>query len=90
MPLEVIAVAGAWQYLTRQGKFFAVAVYLRANLTAERYVVANIGSSAVCCPVRRLLFLIPIDNGRLSNINFNRSVRVNGVGHKFRGVVGTL
>jgi serine/threonine protein kinase len=33
--------------------------------------------------------LIPIDGGRLSIIDFNRSVRVNGVGHKFRGVVGT-
>jgi len=34
--------------------------------------------------------LIPIDGGRLSIIYFNRSVRVNGVGHKFRGVVGVL
>ena len=33
--------------------------------------------------------LIPIDGGRLSIIDFNRSVRVNGVRHKFRGVVGT-
>jgi len=78
MPLEAIAVVRAWQYLTRQGQFFVMVVYLRANLTAERYVVANIGSYAVCFSVRRLLFLIPVDSGRLSNINFNRSVRVNG------------
>jgi len=47
MLLEAIAVARAGQYLTRQGQFFVVAVYLRANLIAERYVVANIGSRAV-------------------------------------------
>jgi hypothetical protein len=38
MLLEVIAVAQAGQYLTsltRQGQFFVVAVYLRANLIAE-------------------------------------------------------
>jgi hypothetical protein len=43
MLLEAIAVARAGQYLARQGQFFVVAVYLRANLIAERYVVANIG-----------------------------------------------
>jgi serine/threonine protein kinase len=33
--------------------------------------------------------LIPVDGGRLSLIDFNRSVRVNGVGTTFRGIVGT-
>lgn len=34
--------------------------------------------------------LIPVGRGRLSLIDFNRSVRVNGVGSKFSGVVGTF
>jgi hypothetical protein len=56
MLLEAIVVAQAGQYLTRQGQFCVVAVYRRANLIAERHVVANIGSRAVCCSVCRLLF----------------------------------
>jgi hypothetical protein len=56
MLLEAIVVAQAGQHLTRQGQFFVVAVDLQANLIAERHVVANIGSRAVCCSVCRLLF----------------------------------
>lgn len=44
MLLQAIAVARAGQYLMRAGapmRFFVVAVYLRANLTAERYVVTT-------------------------------------------------
>ena len=33
--------------------------------------------------------LIPLDGGRLSIIDFGRSLRVKGVGHKFHGIVGT-
>ncbi|KAG2127377.1 kinase-like domain-containing protein, partial [Suillus cothurnatus] len=33
--------------------------------------------------------LLPVDGGRLSIIDFNRSVRVRGTEHMFRGVVGT-
>ncbi|OAX31343.1 kinase-like protein, partial [Rhizopogon vinicolor AM-OR11-026] len=33
--------------------------------------------------------LIPRTGGRLSIIDFNRSLRVKGVGHKFRSIVGT-
>ncbi|OJA13562.1 hypothetical protein AZE42_13275 [Rhizopogon vesiculosus] len=46
MLLQAIAVARAGQYLIRHGspmRFFVVAIYLRANLTAERYIVTNIG-----------------------------------------------
>ncbi|KAG1734454.1 uncharacterized protein EDB91DRAFT_1250976 [Suillus paluster] len=46
MLLQAITVARAGQYLIRKGApvhFFVVAIYLRANLTVERYVVANIG-----------------------------------------------
>ncbi|KAG1728288.1 uncharacterized protein EDB91DRAFT_1228495 [Suillus paluster] len=46
MLLQAIAVARAGQYLIREGApvhFFVVAIYLRADLTVERYVVANIG-----------------------------------------------
>ena len=56
MLLEAIAVARAGQYLTRQGQFFVMAVYLRENLIAEKDVVANIGPRVVCCSVRLLLF----------------------------------
>jgi serine/threonine protein kinase len=34
--------------------------------------------------------LIPVDGGRLSIIDFNRSLRVKGIGHKIRGIVGTI
>jgi len=33
--------------------------------------------------------LIPVNGGRLTFIDFNRSLRVKGVEHRFRGVVGT-
>ncbi|KAG1766756.1 kinase-like domain-containing protein [Suillus placidus] len=33
--------------------------------------------------------LIPVNGGRLTVIDFNRSLRVKGVEHRFRGVVGT-
>ncbi|KAG1843674.1 kinase-like domain-containing protein [Suillus subluteus] len=33
--------------------------------------------------------LIPVNGGRLTVIDFNRSLRVKGVKHRFRGVVGT-
>ncbi|KAG2029879.1 kinase-like domain-containing protein [Suillus americanus] len=33
--------------------------------------------------------LLPVDGGRLSIIDFNRSVRVKGTEHMFHGVVGT-
>ncbi|KAG2123457.1 hypothetical protein DEU56DRAFT_893632 [Suillus clintonianus] len=33
--------------------------------------------------------LIPVDGGRLTVIDFNRSLRVKGVEHKFRGTAGT-
>jgi serine/threonine protein kinase len=33
--------------------------------------------------------LIPRAGGRLSIIDFNASLRVDGIGHKFRGIVGT-
>jgi len=55
MLLEAIVVSRAGQYLTRQGQFFVVAVYFREDLTAERYVVANIGPRRVCCSVHRLV-----------------------------------
>lgn len=46
MLLQAIAAARVGQHLIREGaqiQFFVVAIYLCANLTAERYVVANIG-----------------------------------------------
>ncbi|KAG2351092.1 kinase-like domain-containing protein, partial [Suillus spraguei] len=33
--------------------------------------------------------LIPINGGRLTVIDFNRSLRVKGVEHRFHGIVGT-
>ncbi|KAG1873227.1 kinase-like domain-containing protein, partial [Suillus subluteus] len=33
--------------------------------------------------------LLPADGGRLSIIDFNRSVRVKGTEHMFHGIVGT-
>ncbi|KAG2131741.1 kinase-like domain-containing protein, partial [Suillus clintonianus] len=33
--------------------------------------------------------LIPVNGGRLTVIDFNRSLRVKGVEHKFRGIAGT-
>ncbi|OJA12194.1 hypothetical protein AZE42_03936 [Rhizopogon vesiculosus] len=48
MLLQAIAVARAGQYLIRQGaqiQFFVVAIYLKANLIAERYIIANIGGT---------------------------------------------
>jgi len=43
MLLQAIAVARAGQYLIQAGsQFFVVAIYLRANLIAERYIIAHI------------------------------------------------
>jgi hypothetical protein len=45
MLIQAIAVARAGQYLMKAGEeFFVVAIYLRANLIAERFVVAQIES----------------------------------------------
>ena len=42
MLLQAIATAQAGQYLMKTGeRFFVVAIYLTANLTAERYIVAQ-------------------------------------------------
>jgi hypothetical protein len=52
MLLQAIAVARAGQYLIRQGaqiQFFVVAIYLKANLIAERYIIANIGGTREVC-----------------------------------------
>jgi hypothetical protein len=45
MLIQAIAVARAGQYLMRAGEeFFVVGIYLRANMIAERFVVAQIKS----------------------------------------------
>jgi hypothetical protein len=52
MLLQAIAVARAGQYLMEAGapmRFFVVAVYLRADLTAERYVVTHTGPGRKVC-----------------------------------------
>jgi hypothetical protein len=52
MLLQAIAVARAGQYLMEADapmRFFVVAVYLRADLTAERYVVTHTGPGRKVC-----------------------------------------
>lgn len=60
MLVQAIAAARAGRYLIREGaeiQFFVVAIYLRANLTVERYVVANIGQGMqVCRSCRGFIF----------------------------------
>jgi hypothetical protein len=58
MLVQAIAIARAGQYLMKTGKrFFVVAIYLRKNLTAERFIVAQSqGEKVRHCVDRTLLF----------------------------------
>ena len=79
MLVEAIAIARAGQYLMKAGKrFFVVAIYLRKNLTAERFIVAQSQDEKVRRRVDHTLFVLMWSPGIYFPERFRPRKRTNG------------